>query len=194
VQLPDALRWTRQEWRVLALTLAAGAPIVATLVLLLAPLPENPGTAFRGASVDASSGTPVGPLPAAGPLTGSPVSPDGAQGNSAVSTAPAASSAPVYSSCADARADGRASIPQSDRAYRPALDRDGDGVACDNGDRITTLVVPTPLAPPIPSEPDIGATESTSPPVQTTDADPPVEPSPPSTTDAPPATTSAPAG
>lgn len=37
---------------------------------------------------------------------------------------------PPYSNCADARADGRSNIPRGDPAYNPALDRDGDGIAC----------------------------------------------------------------
>jgi hypothetical protein len=38
---------------------------------------------------------------------------------------------PPYSNCEEAHADGRYNIPQGDPAYNPALDRDGDGIACD---------------------------------------------------------------
>ncbi|MCV6965133.1 hypothetical protein BST27_19455 [Mycobacterium intermedium] len=36
-----------------------------------------------------------------------------------------------YKNCSEAWADGRANIPRGDDAYHPALDRDGDGVACE---------------------------------------------------------------
>lgn len=37
-----------------------------------------------------------------------------------------------YRSCAAARADGRSNIPAGAPGYRPGLDRDGDGVACES--------------------------------------------------------------
>ena len=38
---------------------------------------------------------------------------------------------PPYQNCNEAHADGRYSIPISDPAYRPDLDLDGDGLACE---------------------------------------------------------------
>ena len=38
---------------------------------------------------------------------------------------------PPYQNCNDAHADGRYSIPTNDPAYRPDLDLDGDGLACE---------------------------------------------------------------
>ena len=38
---------------------------------------------------------------------------------------------PPYEDCSQARADGRSSIPSTDPAYRPELDLDGDGLACE---------------------------------------------------------------
>lgn len=38
---------------------------------------------------------------------------------------------PPYQNCGEARADGRSSIPYTDPAYRPELDFDGDGLACE---------------------------------------------------------------
>jgi hypothetical protein len=38
---------------------------------------------------------------------------------------------PPYQNCNEAYADGRYSIPISDPAYRPDLDFDGDGLACE---------------------------------------------------------------
>jgi Excalibur calcium-binding domain len=33
--------------------------------------------------------------------------------------------------CSAARADGRSNIPRGDPAYRPDLDHNGDGIACE---------------------------------------------------------------
>ena len=46
-------------------------------------------------------------------------------------SAPAAVADPPYRNCTEAHADGRYNIPSDDPAYRPALDRDGDGYACE---------------------------------------------------------------
>jgi Excalibur calcium-binding domain len=46
-------------------------------------------------------------------------------------TAPPASADPPYRNCKEAHADGRYNIPSNDPAYRPELDRDGDGFACE---------------------------------------------------------------
>jgi Excalibur calcium-binding domain len=45
--------------------------------------------------------------------------------------APTASADPPYRNCKEAHADGRYNIPSNDPAYRPGLDRDGDGYACE---------------------------------------------------------------
>jgi hypothetical protein len=42
-----------------------------------------------------------------------------------------AGSSVYYSNCADARAHGAAPIYQGQPGYRPGLDRDGDGIACE---------------------------------------------------------------
>ena len=42
-----------------------------------------------------------------------------------------ASADPPYRNCKEAHADGRYNIPSDDPAYRSALDRDGDGYACE---------------------------------------------------------------
>jgi hypothetical protein len=39
----------------------------------------------------------------------------------------------VYKSCAEARAAGAAPLHRGDPGYSAALDRNGDGVACDRG-------------------------------------------------------------
>ncbi len=48
-----------------------------------------------------------------------------------IATAPSALADPPYRNCSEAHADGRYNIPSSDPAYRPQLDRDGDGLACE---------------------------------------------------------------
>ena len=47
-----------------------------------------------------------------------------------VQQAPAQSSV-YYESCADARAAGAAPLHRGEPGYRPGLDKDGDGVACE---------------------------------------------------------------
>jgi hypothetical protein len=54
-----------------------------------------------------------------------------------VAAAPAANPAPAssggsFKNCSDARAAGAAPLYRGDAGYRSALDRDGDGVACEN--------------------------------------------------------------
>jgi hypothetical protein len=44
---------------------------------------------------------------------------------------PATSAGPSYINCSAARADGRSNIPRGDPAYRPDLDHNGDGIACE---------------------------------------------------------------
>ncbi len=46
-------------------------------------------------------------------------------------SAPTAMTDPPYHNCKEAHADGRYNIPSNDPAYRSALDRDGDGYACE---------------------------------------------------------------
>jgi endonuclease YncB( thermonuclease family) len=45
---------------------------------------------------------------------------------------PAASSSVYYDDCGDARAAGAAPLARGESGYRSALDRDGDGVACES--------------------------------------------------------------
>ncbi|HVE97277.1 MAG TPA: excalibur calcium-binding domain-containing protein [Pseudonocardiaceae bacterium] len=79
------------------------------------------------------------PPPTAARTSGSPVKPD-----PPVAPAPRVAAAPVpespagepsssiyYKNCAAARAAGAAPIQKGEPGYRSALDRDGDGTACD---------------------------------------------------------------
>ncbi|WP_067541624.1 excalibur calcium-binding domain-containing protein [Nocardia crassostreae] len=45
--------------------------------------------------------------------------------------APSAAADVYYKNCSEARAAGAAPILKGEEGYRPALDRDGDGVACE---------------------------------------------------------------
>jgi hypothetical protein len=40
-----------------------------------------------------------------------------------------------YKNCAEAHADFRWNIPEGDPAYRPALDKDHNGIACESRER-----------------------------------------------------------
>lgn len=48
-----------------------------------------------------------------------------------IATAPVAAAEPYYKNCTAARDAGAAPIHEGEPGYRPALDRDGDGVACE---------------------------------------------------------------
>ncbi|BBZ12043.1 excalibur calcium-binding domain-containing protein [Mycobacterium branderi] len=49
-----------------------------------------------------------------------------------LAVAPAAVAGPPYKNCTEAHKDGRYDIPRGDQAYRPSLDRDNDGIACES--------------------------------------------------------------
>jgi hypothetical protein len=49
----------------------------------------------------------------------------------AIDAEPMALAGPPYQNCGEAHADGRYSIPSTDPAYRPDLDLDKDGLACE---------------------------------------------------------------
>lgn len=45
--------------------------------------------------------------------------------------APVATASGSYRNCTEAHRDGRYNIPKGDPDYRPKLDRDNDGIACE---------------------------------------------------------------
>ena len=67
-------------------------------------------------------------------------------------------SQPFYQNCDEARAAGAAPIRRGEPGYRPALDRDNDGVACEDGSSgpgpkspgPSPSPSPTPRATPVP--------------------------------------------
>ena len=73
------------------------------------------------------SPVPTTEAPAQAPAAEAPAQQAPAQ---PVQQAPAQSSV-YYETCADARAAGAAPLHRGEPGYRPGLDRDGDGVACE---------------------------------------------------------------
>jgi hypothetical protein len=67
---------------------------------------------------------PPAPAPAPAPAAAEPAP-------AAVAPAPAAPAAGYYANCAAARAAGAAPLFAGQAGYRPGLDRDSDGVACE---------------------------------------------------------------
>ena len=94
-----------------------------------APLPTDPTPSPTTAS--APSPTPA-PAPTSAPVSSSP-SPAATTGTTAPPAATTATTAAAvyYASCDDARAAGAAPLRAGQPGYRPVLDRDGDGVACE---------------------------------------------------------------
>ena len=94
----------------------APAPVVAP-----APAAVTPAPAPAPASVPAPAPAPVAPAPARAPVAPAPAP---------VAPAPAPA-AVYYANCTAARAAGAAPIYAGQAGYRPALDRDSDGIACE---------------------------------------------------------------
>jgi hypothetical protein len=90
-----------------------GTTVVPTTTTTTPPPPPPPATV-------ATAAVPVQPAPVQPP----PVEPPPVQ------PPPAAPSA-YYENCDAARAAGAAPIHRGEPGYRPGLDRDGDGTACD---------------------------------------------------------------
>lgn len=89
-----------------------------------------------------------------------------------------------YASCAEARAAGAAPMREGEPGYRQELDRDGDGVACeedttDPTEPSTTLPTDTTMESTVPTT-DTSVTSSTGP-TTTEDTDPPTSLAPPVT-------------
>ena len=63
--------------------------------------------------------------------------------------------APYYPNCAAARAAEAAPIHRGEPGYRPGLDGDGDGIACETGGGAAPPA-PVPPQPPAPADPPSG--------------------------------------
>lgn len=137
--------------------------------LRLADAVERGTVAQPAGPVAATSSEPgayVPPGPAGPPRSGAPAS------TTAIGTPTAAVS---YPDCAAAVAAGAAPIPRGRPGYRTGLDRDLDGVACDEDPAGTSAAPPPTTVPPI--------TVPTSGPATTTPAPTTTEPSVPPTTE-----------
>jgi hypothetical protein len=54
---------------------------------------------------------------------------------------PSATATDVYATCAEAEAAGVTNIPSTDAAYTTGLDRDGDGIACEDNGSDTAVII-----------------------------------------------------
>lgn len=74
-------------------------------------------------------------------------------GLSALSATPAVAMTTPYATCGEAEADGVYNIPAGDPRYAPNLDRDGDGIACENPESTPSdPPSPEPTQPPTPTD------------------------------------------
>ena len=98
------------------------------------PTTETPAQAPAAEAPAQAPAAPVSEAPAqqAEPVQQAPVATEAPAQAPAqpVQQAPAQSSV-YYETCADARAAGAAPLHRGEPGYRPGLDRDGDGVACE---------------------------------------------------------------
>ncbi|WP_238151359.1 excalibur calcium-binding domain-containing protein [Kribbella sindirgiensis] len=102
-----------------------------------------PGTPSSSTS---SSSTPAPTSPSSTSTTTTPTQPATTTPSTSTPTPPATTAVPsttpsstpsttpvVYRNCAEVRAAGKAPLYRGDPGYTPALDRNGDGIACENG-------------------------------------------------------------
>jgi Excalibur calcium-binding domain len=156
VKLEQWLRWVRaRPWPVWA---AAGA--VFLVFALVGALTRGPATVPVAAhslfdGLERGSGSSAAPQPSAIPEPGPPqhpglAYPSGAPAPPASASAPAPTASAYFANCAAAEAAGAAPISRGQPGYRPELDRDGDGVACDPDGQPSSSPT-TPAASPTPT-------------------------------------------
>lgn len=63
---------------------------------------------------------------------------------------PPTATLPPYANCDEALADGRTNIPSSDPRFNPGLDRDGDGIGCEEEQPPIPSPTPTPSPTTVP--------------------------------------------
>jgi hypothetical protein len=185
VQLEQWLRWVRaRPWPVWA---TAGA--VFALFAVLGAVNRGPATVPVAAhslsdGIERGTGSSAAPEPSPTPDPGQPQYPGmayppeaGAATPSASASAPTPTASTYYANCAVAEAAGVAPISRGDPGYRPELDRDGDGVACDP-DGLPSSSPTTPPASPTSPGPTVSPT---APPTATASPTPSPTPEPPTT-------------
>ena len=104
----------------------------ATTVRVLIPPPPTSATPAPTAEATPTSTdeTTTAPTPAPGPTTTTTTTATTATESSETSTEQASPDV-SYANCAEARAAGVAPLHRGDPGYRPGLDRDDDGIACE---------------------------------------------------------------
>lgn len=83
------------------------------------------------ASLDSGSATPEVPAAAQTPATMTTTAAADTTGSAAQVTPPAGDSSDYFANCAAAKAAGRAPLLRGEAGYRPEMDGDSDGVACE---------------------------------------------------------------
>ncbi|MCA1188100.1 MULTISPECIES: excalibur calcium-binding domain-containing protein [unclassified Saccharopolyspora] len=108
-----------ETWVVSGIEPAAGTAVrlsAPVVVRLVAPAPPSPARLPR--TVDSAPEAPVDPAPEPEPYV--------------AKTYDAPEPSVYYQNCDAARAAGAAPVYRGDPGYRPKLDRDGDGIGCEN--------------------------------------------------------------
>jgi hypothetical protein len=120
------------------------APVFRPSAPATTPVPQAP-TRRTEEPVRVAVPTPTPtPTPTPAPTQSKPPSPSEATTSAPTTPAPTPTAVPtptpppttttvVFQSCAEARAAGKAPLHRGDPGYSAALDRNGDGVACDRG-------------------------------------------------------------
>jgi len=186
VQLEQWLRWVRaRPWQVWA---TAGAVFLLFAVLgavTRSPAPVPAAAHSLSDGLESGSGSPAAPEPAATPDPGQQPDYPGVAyppGPGTLPGAPAPTASAYYPDCAAAEAAGAAPISRGRPGYRPELDRDGDGVACDTDGQPTSSPTRAP-APPTSPPPTASPTPT---PTPTATVSPTPSPTPDPTTEPPP--------
>ncbi|MET3982627.1 excalibur calcium-binding domain-containing protein [Streptomyces sp. PvR034] len=131
-------------WTVCFQTPAAGAAVASdsavelSLVAPGTPCPAKAGAPLHPSKAPTPAATPATgatPAPAPKPKTSGPTDTgttggDGGNGDGSTSTGGGGAGV-YYKNCTEAKAAGAAPIRRGEPGYRSALDRDGDGTACD---------------------------------------------------------------
>lgn len=113
----DAFAPPLKNWTVIRLTPASGAAVFTTDTVLITVTKKH------------SPVTPVAPPVVSEPQQQPPAAPEPPPADSSPSDSTGDS--PYYRNCAAARAAGAAPLHRGDLGYRPGLDRDSDGIACE---------------------------------------------------------------
>lgn len=185
VRLERWLRWVRgRPWQVWA---TAGA--VFLLFAVLGAVTRSPATIPVAAhslsdGLERGTGSSAPPEPSATPEPGAAQGPrvayrSGAPAPATTASAPTPTTSASFANCPEAEAAGAAPISRGHPGYRPELDPDGDGVACDPAGQPSSTPTTAPTSPtPVPTP-----TPTTSP--STTDSPTPTPTAPPTTTPPP---------